>query len=61
MKIKEKMNNLKWFIENKGAIEKMLNDFNKNKNKKSNDAGYSLAGVPDFQREYVNEILQKEK
>lgn len=61
MKVKEKMNNLKWFIENKDAIEKMLNEFNKGKIKKNKEESYSLAGVPDFQREYVNEILQKEK
>lgn len=60
MKIKEKIKNLEWFIENRDSIEKMLKDYNKNKNKKDDEC-YSLAGVPDFQRQYVKELLEKEK
>lgn len=60
MKMKEKMKNLKWIIENKEEIEKIIKNYNK-KNNKTNEKSYSLAGVPDFQREYVKELLEKEK
>lgn len=60
MKMKEKIKNLKWIIENKDEIEKMLKNYSK-KNNKTNDKSYSLAGVPDFQRGYVNDLLEKEK
>jgi hypothetical protein len=60
MRLREKMKNLKWFIENKEKIEKILKEYDK-KDKKDNKKGFSLAGIPDFQRGYVNDLLEKEK
>ena len=39
----------------------LLSWFKKDKVKKNEDMGYSLAGVPEFQRDYVNKILKEEK
>ena len=42
-----------WLIKHQEEIAKAL----KKREKKSNDKGYSIAGVPDFQKEYVNDLL----
>lgn len=53
--------NLMWLIKHKDEIERMLEIFNapieEDKPKKEEDQGYSIAGVPDFQKEYVKDLL----
>ena len=48
---------LKWLIENKEKLEKVIE---KNE-KKTQEKDYSLAGVPDFQLKYINDILNADK
>lgn len=52
---------LMWFVKHQEEIEKMLETFNapteEAKPKKEEDQGYSIAGVPDFQKEYVKDLL----
>lgn len=48
---------LKWLIENKEKLEKLI----ENKEKKATEKDYSLAGVPDFQLKYINDILEADK
>ena len=48
---------LKWLIENKEKLEKLI----ENKEKKATDKTVSLAGVPDFQLGYINDILEADK
>lgn len=42
-----------WLIKNQEKIEKLLTKPNKSKN----DDNYSIDGVPDFQKEYVSDLL----
>lgn len=44
-----------WLIKNQEKIQKFVERDNKSKN------NYSLAGVPDYQLEYINDILEAEK
>lgn len=48
-----------WLIKHKDEIEKMLEKPKKAKEPKDdkNNKKYSIAGVPDFQKEYVNDLL----
>lgn len=48
---------LKWLIRNKENLEKLI----ENKEKKSKEKDVSLAGVPDFQLQYINKILEDKK
>lgn len=45
-----------WLIKNQEEIEKLVN-----KKTKTNDKKYSLAGVPEYQKEYIKERFAKEK
>ena len=48
---------LKWLIENKEKLEKLI----ENKENKVKNDNISLAGVPDFQLSYINDILEADK
>lgn len=48
---------LKWLMENKEKLEKLI----ENKEKKATEKDYSLAGVPEFQLEYINDMLEADK
>lgn len=48
--------NLMWLIKHKEEIEKML-EKPKKVEKPKEEKNYSIAGVPDFQKEYVNDLL----
>lgn len=50
---------LMWFVKHQEEIEKMLERFNvpTEEAKPKEDAKYSIAGVPDFQKEYVKDLL----
>lgn len=48
---------LKWLIKNKEILEKIVEKQDKINNEKS----FSLQGVPDFQLEYINDMLKNEK
>lgn len=48
---------LKWLITNKEKLEKII----EKDDKKTQDKDYSLAGVPDFQLKYINDILNADK
>lgn len=50
---------LKWLIKNQEKIEKLL-EISKEKPKKE-DKSYSLQGVPEYQLEYVQELLAEKK
>ena len=52
MKLKEKIKNIKWLIENKKEIEKLIK-----RNKHPNDV--AIGGIPSFQQEYVKEVLKE--
>ena len=54
MKLKEKIDNIKWLIEHKKDIEKLIT-----KKKNTNSKDYAIGGVPSFQKEYVSEILKE--
>lgn len=49
---------LKWLIKNQEKIQELLE--NKEEPKK-NDKNYSLAGVPEYQLNYINDILEADK
>lgn len=42
-----------WLIKHQEEIAKAI----KKLEKKNNDKSYSIAGVPEFQKEYVNDLL----
>lgn len=46
-----------WLIKNQDKIEKLVSK----KDKKEKEKDYSIAGVPDFQKEYVNDLLNGNK
>jgi hypothetical protein len=52
MKLKEKIKNIKWLIEHKKDLEKIVKSNTKTKD-------YAIGGVPSFQKEYVSEILKE--
>lgn len=56
MKIVKRFKDLKWLLDNKEEIEKKLKT-----TKKSDEKRYSLEGVPEFQRQYVDDLLSKSK
>lgn len=58
MRIVQNIKKIKWFLQNQEEIEKFLAEKDK-KSDKNDD--FSFAGVPDFQKEYVIELLKKEK
>lgn len=45
---------LKWLIKHQEELELLLSK----KVTPMEDTGYSISGVPDFQREYVDKILR---
>lgn len=49
---------LVWLIKHQKEIEDLLSKSKKTTDEK--DQKYSLAGVPKYQREYINEILSNE-
>lgn len=53
MKILKK---IKWFLDNQAKIEALLIEKSTSAPQEKN---YSLGGVPDFQKDYVNEILKQ--
>jgi len=46
---------LKWLIKNQEKIEKLLTKPIKKED--LNDGTYSLIGVPEYQKEYIKELL----
>ena len=56
--------NLKWLSDNKENLEDLLK-LKKEENlkllKKPKDKNYDLSGVPDYQLQYVNDILNADK
>lgn len=51
---------LKWLIKNQEEIQKMLEEKEKPKVTRE-DKNYSLAGVPEYQLNYINDILEADK
>ena len=51
---------LKWLIKNQEEIQKMLEEKDKPKVTRE-DKNYSLAGVPEYQLNYINDILEADK
>jgi hypothetical protein len=49
---------LKWLSQNKEKLKELLDKQNKQKN---NDKNYSLAGVPEYQLDYINDILEADE
>lgn len=49
---------LRWLIKNQEKIQELLE--NKEEPKKKED-NYSLAGVPEYQLNYINDILEADK
>lgn len=47
---------LKWLIKNQEKIEELLN-----KPEPKKEKNYSLAGVPEYQLDYINDVLEVEK
>ena len=58
MRIGQNIKKIKWFLQNQEKIEAFLVEKDK---KSSKNDDFSFAGVPDFQKEYVIELLKKEK
>lgn len=46
---------IKWLIKNQEKLQKLI------ENKQTTKESYSLAGVPDYQLDYINDILEAEK
>ena len=50
-----------WLIKHKKEIENIIENYgnteNVEKSDKNEDKKYSIAGVPDFQKQYVNDLL----
>jgi hypothetical protein len=53
MKIKEKIKNIKWLIENKKEIEGLIS-------KKKTQDDFALGGVPEFQKDYIAKLLKED-
>ena len=51
MKLKEKIKKIRWLIEHQKELEKLLET-------PKEDSGYSIGGVPSFQKEYVQDLLK---
>ena len=53
------MKKLMWLIKHQEEIKKMLETFNEptEEAKPKEDKKYSVAGVPNFQKDYVNDLL----
>jgi hypothetical protein len=58
MRIGQNIKKIKWLLQNQEKIEAFLVEKDK---KSSKNDDFSFAGVPDFQKEYVIELLKKEK
>lgn len=52
--MRELIRKLKWLLKNQEQLELLLSK----KVEPLEDKGYSISGVPDFQREYVDKILR---
>lgn len=61
MKMRDKIKKLKWLLEHKNDIEKLIDKMNKEEVKSKKEKNYSLAGVPDYQLSYINDILEAKK
>lgn len=53
------MKKLIWLIKNQEKIEKLLSKDSPKEIKETED--FSTAGVPDFQKEYVEKLLKEKK
>lgn len=51
MKLKEKIKKIRWLIEHQKELEKLLETPKEN-------SEFSIGGVPDFQKEYVQDLLK---
>ena len=51
---------LKWLIKNQEEIKKLI-ESQKESPKTENTKNYSLAGVPEYQLNYINDILEADK
>lgn len=58
MRIGQVLKKIKWFLENQEKIEAFLVEKDK-KSGKNDD--FSFAGVPDFQKEHVLELLKRDE
>ena len=47
---------LKWLIKNQSELQKLIDESDK---PKKEEQRYSLAGVPEYQLEKINDILKK--
>lgn len=50
------LKNLIWLVKHKKEIEKLLE-----RKKTTNDKRYAVGNVPDFQMEFVNNVLNEKK
>lgn len=48
---------LKWLIKHQAELEKLLTK----KETPINDGTYSLVGVPEYQKEYIKELLSEKQ
>lgn len=53
MKMREKIKKIKWLLEHQKEIEDLLKNVDKAKT-----SDFSVGGVPEFQKEYVQELLK---
>lgn len=51
------MKRLIWLIKHQKEIQELL----ESKKTSSKEVQYSLAGVPEFQKKYINDILKEDK
>lgn len=51
---------LEWLIDHQSDIENMI-ELKKGKSGTTSDKSFSVAGVPDFQKDYVNRFLDETK
>ena len=48
---------LRWLIKHADEIKEMLNKSEEPITESEKETNYSIAGVPDFQKDYVNDLL----
>ena len=49
-----------WLIKNQDKIKEAVTMLEKMEEKPKKKKNYALGGVPDFQKDYVNELLSKQ-
>ena len=52
---------LRWLIKHQKEIEALLNAKEQIDDKKEKEQRYSLAGVPEYQLQYIDDILKDDK